>query len=67
MTGNPRKVSGVVLVPSKAVFVKAGQTYVYVMDDYGRVTAKSFIAGGHDVNNYWVIEGIEEGMTICLE
>ena len=67
VTGNPRKVSGVVLVPSKAVFVKAGQTYVYVMDDYGRVTAKSFIAGGHDVNNYWVIEGIEEGMTICLE
>ena len=67
VTGNPRKVSGVVLVPSKAVFVKSGQTYVYVMDDYGRVTAKSFIAGGHDVNNYWVIEGIEEGMTICLE
>lgn len=67
VTGAPRTVSNVILVPKRAVFVDAGQTYVYVKDTEGNVTAHSFIAGGYDVEYYWVVEGLEEGMTICLE
>ena len=67
VTGTPRTVSGVILIPKKAVFVEAGQTYVYVRNADGTVTARSFIAGGYDVEYYWVVEGLEEGMTICWE
>lgn len=67
VTGTPRTVSGVILIPKKAVFVEAGQTYAYVRNADGTVTARSFIAGGYDVEYYWVVEGLEEGMTICWE
>ncbi len=67
VVGSPRTISNVILIPKRAVFVEEGQTYVHVLDENGNVTARSFIAGGYDVENYWVLEGLEEGMTICLE
>lgn len=67
VTGSPRTVENVLMIPKKAVFTQAGQTYVYVKQEDGTVTAQSFIAGGYDVEHYWVAEGLEEGMTICWE
>jgi len=67
VVGNPRTIANVILIPKRAVFVEEGQTYVYVLEENGDITARSFIAGGYDVENYWVLEGLEEGMTICLE
>lgn len=67
VTGNPRTVSNVLMVPKKAVFTQAGQTYVYVRQADGTIVAQSFIAGGYDVEYYWVAEGLEEGITICWE
>ena len=67
MTATIREMDNVLLVPKKAVTEKNGCTYVNVMDEQGNVTPRSFVAGGYDASNYWVIEGLSEGMIICLE
>ena len=63
---NVREVKDVVLVPKRAVTTVDGITYVTVEED-GKQVLKSFIAGGSDSTNYWVIEGLSEGTKICLE
>lgn len=65
ITATARTMDNVLLVPVKAVFNKDGQTYVYVIDDNGNITARSFIAGGYDKEYYWVAQGLEEGMKLC--
>lgn len=62
-----RAMQGVLLVPKKAVKEKNGCTYVKVKKENGEVYYQSFIAGGSDLSNYWVVEGLSEGMEICLE
>lgn len=62
-----KEMNNVVLVPRKAVTELAGQTYVHVIDENGDIKAQSFIFGGYDTSNYWVIEGLTEGTRICLE
>lgn len=62
-----REMDNVLVVPRKAVKEKNGCTYVNVMDEQGNIKACSFVAGGYDASNYWVIEGLSEGMIICLE
>lgn len=62
-----RTMQGVLLVPKKAVKEKNGCTYVKVKKENGEVYYQSFIAGGSDLSNYWVVEGLSEGMEICLE
>ncbi len=62
-----REMENVVLVPKKAVWVSEGNTYVNVMDSDGKVYATSFVAGGFNEEYYWVIEGLTEGMNVCLE
>lgn len=62
-----RSVDDVLLVPKKAVKTEGGMTYVIVMDENNNPVYKSFIAGGSDNNNYWVVSGLVEGQEICLE
>lgn len=62
-----RVMDNVVVVPKKAVRSVGGKTYVDVVQADGSIVSTSFIAGGFDTSNYWVIEGIEEGMEVCLE
>ena len=62
-----RSMDNVILVPRSAVKFEGGVTYVKVLDENGNPDYLSFIAGGSDNNNYWVAEGLTEGMTICLE
>lgn len=62
-----REMDNVLVVPKKAVRESGGCTYVNVKDKEGRVISMSFIAGGYDSENYWVIEGLTEGMELCLE
>lgn len=66
-SGMPKNISNVVLVPKEAVKTENGQNYVNVVDENGNITSLGFISGGNDAFNYWVIEGLEEGMTVCLE
>ncbi len=62
-----RGVDDVVLVPKQAVTIVNQKTYVKVKGETGNITYVSFIAGGSDQQNYWVVEGLSEGMEICLE
>ena len=62
-----RSMKNVLLVPKNAVTMKDRSTYVNVIDKDGNVNVVSFIAGGSDNNYYWVVEGLEEGMTVCWE
>lgn len=67
ITVTTRSMANVVLVPKRAVTLKAGSTYVRVKQEDGSVLYQSFIAGGSDNDNYWVAEGLTEGMEVCLE
>ena len=62
-----RDIKNVLIVPKPAVTVKDKSTFVRVINDDGTVELRSFVAGGSDYDNYWVIEGLEEGMTVCWE
>ena len=62
-----REMNDVLVVPKKAVKEINGRTYVNVVEDSGKIVAKGFIAGGYNTENYWVVDGLTEGMEICLE
>ena len=62
-----RSMDNVILIPKNAVTVENGVTYVTILDENNKPTLKSFIAGGSDNFNYWVVEGLSEGTKICLE
>ncbi len=67
VTATVRQMDNVLIIPRSAVWSSEGKTYVDVVQEDGSVVATSFVAGGYDTSNYWVIEGLEEGMEICLE
>ncbi len=62
-----REMEHVLVVPRRAVREINGQTYVNVVEADGSIVRRSFIAGGYDKSNYWVVEGLTEGMVLCLE
>lgn len=67
VVGNMQEMKDVVLVPRSAVIERNEQLYVDIVMEDGSIVERSFIAGGVDMNNYWVIDGLEEGMRICCE
>lgn len=62
-----REMDNVLIVPRRAVRESEGHTYVNVVEPDGSIVRRSFIAGGFDKSNYWVVEGLTEGMELCLE
>ena len=62
-----RRMDNVVLVPRKAVVMINGVSYVKLKQKDGSVLYQSFVAGGADNENYWVAEGLTEGMEVCIE
>ncbi len=62
-----RQMDNVLVVPKKAVTEISGKTYVNVVDEEGNVKACSVVAGGYDTSHYWIIEGLSEGMVVCLK
>ena len=62
-----REMENVLVVPRSAVTEINGCTYVKVMDEQGNVKTCSFVAGGYDTSNYWIVEGLSEGMVVCLK
>lgn len=67
VTVTTRQMDNVVLVPKKAVTAYGGATYVRQKLEDGSIIYQSFVAGGSDDKNYWVAEGLTEGMEICIE
>lgn len=59
--------SNILLVPKTYVKVVKNSYYVKVKDKDGRFKYVSFVPGGSDNNNYWVAEGLSEGMEICYD
>ena len=66
VTATIRNMDNVLLVPRSAVTENNGRTYVKVRLESGEIQYRSFIAGGYDASNYWVVEGLTEGMELCL-
>lgn len=62
-----REMNDVCVVPKEAVWEMGGRTYVLVAEEDGGIVARSFIAGGYDAAGYWVVEGLAEGVEICLK
>ncbi|MCQ2539160.1 MAG: hypothetical protein MJ114_01795 [Acetatifactor sp.] len=62
-----REMKNVVKVPRRAVTEKNGITYVHVKNADGSISYKRFISGGSDGTSYWVVDGLTEGMEVCLE
>lgn len=67
VTAETRRMGDVLVIPKAAVWSNNGNEYVFVRGSDGKVTARSFIAGGYNASQYWVLEGLEEGMELCLE
>lgn len=67
VTADIRVCDNVVLVPKRAVTVSGDVYYVTVLNDKNEYELISFISGGSDSNNYFAVDGLSEGMTICLE
>ncbi|MGN0400674.1 MAG: hypothetical protein ACI4HQ_00255, partial [Acetatifactor sp.] len=62
-----RNMKNVILVPKQAVEIRGNVTYVRVKQADGEVVYQSFVAGGSDNTNYWVAEGLTEGMEVCIK
>lgn len=62
-----REMDHVLVVPRSAVREINGRPYVNVVEADGSIVRRSFIAGGYDKSSYWVVEGLTEGMELCLE
>ncbi len=62
-----RQMENVIVVPKKAVTEINGRTYVNVVDKDGNVKSCCVVTGGYDSANYWIIEGLSEGMVVCLK
>lgn len=67
VTVKTRVMDNVVLVPRTAVKLSDGINYVIALDDNGVAKYINFVSGGSDNSNFWVVEGLTEGMTICLD
>ena len=67
VTVQTRTMDNVLVVPRSAVTESGGRTYVKVRLESGEIQYRSFIAGGYDATNYWVVEGLTEGMELCLK
>ena len=67
VTVTTRKMDNVVLIPKRAVVNYGGSTYARLKQEDGTVMYQGFVAGGSDNENYWVAEGLTEGMEVCIE
>lgn len=65
LQGNGKVMKDVVQIPSAAVTVVDGKTYVNVLLQDGSVKVVPFLSGGNSRSYYWAIEGLEAGMTVC--
>lgn len=67
VTVTTRKMDNVLLIPKRAVVSYSGSTYAKLKLEDGTIMYQGFVAGGSDSENYWVVEGLTEGMEVCIE
>lgn len=64
LKGNLKTMENVIVIPKKAVTVEEDEYFVTVLKEDGTLLKTEFIPGGSNVENYWVLEGLSEGMKI---
>lgn len=64
LKGNLKEMDNVIVIPKSAVTVEEEQYYVTVLKEDGSLIKTEFIPGGSNVESYWVLEGLTEGMKI---
>ncbi len=62
-----RVMEDVLLVPREAVTAVGNNCYVKVKLETGGIRYQSFLSGGADGENYWALDGLTEGMELCLD
>lgn len=67
VTAEVRVMEDVLLVPKEAVTMIGKNCYVKVKLETGEIQYRSFLSGGADGKNYWAMEGLTEGMELCLD
>lgn len=73
VTGKIKCMDNVLLLPEDAIkLLNSNVGYVNVLEEDGRIWAKKVVVGGKyqdekGVHSYCVLEGLEEGMTVCWE
>lgn len=64
MEGNLKTIENVILVPRQAVTEDGDSYFVTVLKEDGSLLKTEFIPGGNNPEQYWVYEGLAEGMQI---
>lgn len=64
LKANLKTVENVILVPRSAVSVEENEYFVTVLKEDGTLLKTEFLPGGSNVDNYWVLDGLTEGMQI---
>lgn len=64
LKGNLKTMENVILVPKQAVEAKDGEYFVTVLREDGTLLRTEFIPGGSNPEEYWVYDGLSEGMQI---
>lgn len=59
-----KEIENVIVIPKAAVEQEEGQYYVTVLKEDGSLLKTEFIPGGTNVESYWVLDGLSEGMKI---
>ena len=64
LKGNLKTVENVIVIPRAAVDVEEDEYFVTVLKEDGTLLKTEFIPGGSNVDSYWVLDGLTEGMQI---
>ena len=64
LKGNLKTVENVIIIPKAAVTVEEDEYFVTVLKEDGTLLKTEFIPGGSNVESYWVLAGLTEGMKI---
>ena len=64
LKGNLKTVENVIVIPKAAVEIEEDEYFVTVLKEDGSLLKTEFIPGGSNVESYWVLDGLTEGMRI---
>ncbi len=62
-----RSMGNCLVVPRSAVKMTNEKAYVYVKNADGTIVANNVVVGGYNNSKYWILEGVTEGMELCLD
>lgn len=64
LQGNLKTIENVIVIPKEAVTEQNEQYYVTILKEDGSLLKTEFIPGGSNGDEFWVLDGLTEGMQI---